>query len=1017
MSNIAMNIKAFFSIIVFFLLIFSHQAQAQVKTASKVFIQKHYRSLKVSKLTANNFFEIEASKMGLSSASEMQWVKTIPGENGNQHFKFQQIYQSIPVFGSAYTIHEKNEIAIHASGYYLPMINIDIHPKIKPEAAIQAAKQSWMTTFKIANSFQKIPTPELVIIDHAYPQSSEQYALAFRVELYSSQPLDKRQYFVDAHTGKILMDFPLMMHQAVPARGVTKYYGTQSITIDSLSPNEFLLRDPTRNGNTTFNRIREVWSNTSNTWDLTNEDQDEVAMDAHYCTQEFHDLMLEKFDWNGLDNNGFPMNAVVHAGDFINAFWDGEFAIFGDGDCNYGPLTTLEVVGHEFMHGITEFTSGLIFSSESGAINESMSDVFGKALEYYTTPDEFNWVIGASFSEHPHAGHFRSFEDPNSIEHPKFYKGAFWEDNANVHINSSVGNHWFFNLVNGGVGVNEEGLPYDISGLGMDKATQVVFLTQKAYLTPNATYSFYAESSLLAAQELFGENALELESVIEAWKSVGLNNPIGEPADFLDLTVSFLIPLEQVCLNDEFYSTEVLVTNLGTMPYLPSFQGVLSVNGGVNNIQTFELENSILPGESFIYEVNNLIFFDQDTTEVISANLMLLDDNAQNNLAVNLIDNSMTLEDDLKILSPEISQINCFNDFYEISFLVQNNACEVLVAGTNFDVIIENTNNGFSWNSNETLEDDLLRNEFYQFTKEVNIPPSKDDYVIEIVFLADKNLENNWITFPNKIVDPVVAEYENPMNEEDPFLKNEGLFAVDYLTYNENNVLAISSILDQGTIPICGMSEEIFHSSNIGKIATFYVCADLVNLERINLGFDLTQFRNNESIGFPEIEKNSTVLKTTWSTADNNFEQIIAGQSEGETVHYDLELPVSFKGRIQFDFFHNIGDPNFENFFEHDISLFDNLTITGDTINRKIIEGTNFRIQPNPSIGLITIKHPERPQSLKLFNAQGQLLLSRNQTEELCLLNLSDLPDSYYFLTIEYENLGRLTQGIVKISP
>jgi len=1008
-----MNSKAPLATTVFFLLFFFNQNYAQVEVTSKRYLQTQmqHRSLTDLNLNADNYFKREAAQMGLNSASEMEWIKTIAGENGTEHYKYQQVYQSIPVFGSAYTIHQKNGIATHASGYYLPMINLSIEPIIKPEMAIQLAKQEMSDkTFSRDNLRNEIK-PKLVIIDRAFPQSSEHYALAYRIVISRLDPVDKRQYFIDAQTGSVLLDFPLIMHQGVPAQGKTKYYGTQSITVDSLSPNNFLLRDPTRNGNATYMANDEIWSSTTNSWNLTNEKQDEVALDAHYCTQVFHDFMLEKFNWNGLNNNGLPMNSIVHADDNVNAFWDGDFAFFGDGDCNHGPLTTLEVVAHEFMHGITENTSGLIYADESGAINESISDIFGKALEYFTTPDEFNWDLGSSIIETPYAESFRSFSDPNSREHPKYYRGEYWQDHADVHINSSIGNHWFYNLVKGGAGVNEDGEPYDITGIGMDKAIKIVFLTQRAYLTPNTNYQYFHESTLLASQELFGENAPEIISVKEAWKVVGLTD-----TDQLDLAVNFPIFFNNVCLNNEYYGAEVNITNIGTLPYFPSLNGEVSVfapDGSESYV--FQLTSILLPGETQVFAVNDLIFFDKDSTAVVTAILKDIDGYTVNNSAFGIVNNISEIKNDLKLLTPYISESNCFSDIYEVGFSIQNNACEILLAGTSFEVIVENPSNDFYWSYTHTLENELLSRRQSRFTKELNLPPSLDQYSVTLVFMDDNNLDNNQSIMPDEIRTPIAGIYSNPMDGIDPYLKKEELFISDYIGYNENSVLAITTSRQNRTY-LCTDAADNLAEMIPGKSATLYFCADLANMENINLGFDLIQFRNMEGIDFPELENNTTILKTSWTSENDNFQQIISGQLEGESVHYDLALPTAFKGRVQFDFFHNVGDPTFEALFEHDISLLDNLTITGDSLYT-IIEGSSFAIHPNPSSGLLSIKHPEPPMNVNVHNTNGQLVLSLDRADDLRQVDLSEFPDSYYFLTIEYESLGKITKPFVKIKP
>ena len=205
------------------------------------------------------------------------------------------------------------------------------------------------------------------------------------------------------------------------------------------------------------------------------------------------------------------------------------------------------------MHGITDFTSDLIYSDESGAINESMSDIFAKGLEFFEDPDNFEWTIGHSFLETEFAEPFRSFVDPNLFRHPKMYNGQFWYDGGGVHTNSSVGNHWFYLLVNGGSAMNEAGVEYDIQGIGMNKALQIVFLTQTSALTPNSTYSFYNESSTIVAEELYGIGSTEALNVLEAWKAVGVSqiNP-QELEDELTLAVSIPESSLKFCLVDEY---------------------------------------------------------------------------------------------------------------------------------------------------------------------------------------------------------------------------------------------------------------------------------------------------------------------------------------------------------------------------------------------------------------------------------------------------------------------------------
>jgi Zn-dependent metalloprotease len=411
---------------------FTLNLQAQQRGLSKTVLQKNNRMIECEKkaINADDFFDTYGNEMGLSSFDEMRLQKTITGSNGYEHLKYQQFHQGVLVEGSAYTLHLKNGKVKSASGYYLPLINLNVEPSISEKEALNNAMQEMGAIYYNFNDptlktdrLSDAPTPKLVIMDAAYPKASEQYVLAYRVRLTSTQPLDKKDVFIHANYGQKIIDLPRMHHQAVPATVQTKFYGEQTIMVDSVAPKEFYLRDPTRNNNSTRHIDGYVWKDDDNTWELANENEDEVALDAHYCGQEFHDYLIEKFNWSGLDGNGEPMHSVVKLGNTVNAFWDGEAAHFYDGGCHHFPLTTLEVVAHEFTHGLTDYTSDLVYSSESGAINESMSDIFGKALEYHVQPNEFSWDLGHSFLETPYVESFRSFTNPNDREHPKFYNG------------------------------------------------------------------------------------------------------------------------------------------------------------------------------------------------------------------------------------------------------------------------------------------------------------------------------------------------------------------------------------------------------------------------------------------------------------------------------------------------------------------------------------------------------------------------------------------------------------------
>src|SRR6185295_8143413 len=136
--------------------------------------------------------------------------------------------------------------------------------------------------------------------------------------------------------------------------------------------------------------------------------------------EKTYDYYLNKYGRNSIDNAGFALISLVHFSlNYNNAFWDGYEMVYGDGNASDGnkPLTALDVCGHEISHGLTSFTSGLVYSNESGALNEGFSDIMGTAIEFYARPAKADWLLGSDFFT------IRSISNPNSYGQPDTYKG------------------------------------------------------------------------------------------------------------------------------------------------------------------------------------------------------------------------------------------------------------------------------------------------------------------------------------------------------------------------------------------------------------------------------------------------------------------------------------------------------------------------------------------------------------------------------------------------------------------
>ncbi|HEY6564462.1 MAG TPA: M4 family metallopeptidase, partial [Pirellulaceae bacterium] len=202
--------------------------------------------------------------------------------------------------------------------------------------------------------------------------------------------------------------------------------------------------------------------------------------------------------------------------------------IYGDGNgTTYGPLVTLDIAGHEITHGVVEFTSGLIYANESGALNESFADIFGEVIENYASGTN-DWLMGDQIGI-GQSGALRSFSNPNQFSDPDTYLGNFWYtatgDNGGVHTNSGVQNKWFYNLTVGGAGVDDNGVAYNVTGIGMQDAAAIAYRNTDVYLAPSSSYIQARDGAVQSAIDIFGFGSQQHLSTVAAWSSVGIYDP------------------------------------------------------------------------------------------------------------------------------------------------------------------------------------------------------------------------------------------------------------------------------------------------------------------------------------------------------------------------------------------------------------------------------------------------------------------------------------------------------------
>lgn len=993
----------------------------QTKSTSNAHLTRQYSNFDIqnSKLNYRNFFEAMADQLQLAQQTEMVLTEAVPGENGFVHYKFQQLHDGLPVFGGTYILHEKNGFVERATGHLCPKISLNTKPSMNAASALNFAKQAMK-----ANEYaEEQAKPVLCLVDRAFPKISERVNLAYQVDLESTEPFDKRRFFVDAHSGKVIGQFPLILQEGVPSTAKTRYYGTKNIITDSLGPSNFKLHDPTRGeGITVFRTDLTNFTNTSSSWDLTNSSQDEVALDAHYCSQEYYDMMKGAFEWEGLDGAGKALNVLVHnngAGE-VNAFWDGENTNFGDGNCAYGPLTTLEVVGHEFTHGMIDHTSKLVYAGESGAINESLADMFGKMLERKADPSNFNWDLGHSFLLTPDAKPFRVMDDPASVGMPDLYKGSLWMDFADVHTNSSIGNLWFSMIVDGKQGTNEAGYTYNVPALGMDKAGQIVFLTNRAYLTENADYQAFYDYSMQATAELFGDGSAEQLAVEEAWNAVGLPTLASQ---VLDLGMSAAYVVNELCVLNEYLPISFDVVNQGGLPYEPSMNAVVTLvdlDGTLNDF-SIEINEPIAPGEKISFTVDDWFIASEGGLYFTNIELTFNDEDPTNNYAWEAYDIAEFSADDLS-LNAYVSTADCFDNSPEFLFNLRSKSCETIPAGTSLDISAETEAGTIIWSMTHVLTEDLngFERQFFSGNVDLSDALPDEELLFKLDYSNDPNLENNddAIAYPllNVIAGDYLNNFSTDISLEQTLQVGTILFEPTIDFQAERYFGSTGALDDPDALTHCPDYLSNFNNgSYYGVNTTIKACVDFSASQNPYLEFDLMLFKNNFATA--ENYPYSSMLQAKWE-GNEDGSIAIHDQEEGELVHHGYQLPSNFKGEILFKLYTELGqwELNTDNFNNDDVVLLDNLQFhTSFTKTEETKEFSTISIAPNPTNNIISIQSNELIKALILRDISGQLIREITVNAPDFDLDLGGQPEGFYLLNVQLDNGQWSVEKVVKL--
>jgi Zn-dependent metalloprotease len=479
---------------------------------------------------ARGFLSTYRALFKLGSASdELALDDSSTDELGMTHARFTQVRSGVPVWGAELTAHFDPEGALTTvHGRYEPIDAIDAAPVVTPDGARAAVSARLAAAHPDATL--ETANPLLVIDPGPWPRPSGTIArLAWRVEVrvYDAAAPARVELFVDARTGEVYRSADLLASLEGSGIGVLGETEPLSITekrgrfyLEFVPSTGAAQRTDSAAGGTKLPGS-EVSSDRPDRWDASGAGAGS-AVDAHAFVAAAHAYYASTHGRDGWKGNGDGMRATVHFGrGFANAFFDGKQLVFGDGDGQtlLAPAGALDVVAHEFTHGVTETSSRLGMSGESGALNEGISDLFGCFVEHAVRGTRANWRVGDDV--YLGGGHgLRDLAEPHRTNNPEH--ASEWvdtsDDNGGVHVNSTIVSHAGYLISEGG----SNGVSHlRVTGVGLAAAQRIWYRALTRYLHPRSGVRDAADATITAARDLYGKGT-QVDRVRAAWQAMGV---------------------------------------------------------------------------------------------------------------------------------------------------------------------------------------------------------------------------------------------------------------------------------------------------------------------------------------------------------------------------------------------------------------------------------------------------------------------------------------------------------------
>jgi bacillolysin len=527
------------------------------------------------KLNEKDLLDKQRFAYGLSVDDEMRYIKTETDIEKGRHLKFQQYYKGVLIVGSEYFLHyNKTSELLVSHGKVTEGLKISVIPKITSDEAltealnsIKAEKYAWddvswersiRKETKDSSATYRPKGSIVIMFEDGKYFDKDKAKLTYYYVVKTIKPYGMFGVYVDAQNGKIIKKKDLV-HRCINSNitFTSLYNGNQSVSTcktgifsrfhtlkrEDWNMNIITKKESPFGGFPVFEDLDEVFRSGS-FWGANNQQY----TSTHWGIERSWTYFRDVFNRNGWDGGGRQARMRVDVSLPNAAYVPNESQVipvemlFGD------RLMSLDIAGHEFTHGIVDFTSDLNGENESGALNESYADIFGELVERHTTGST-NFIIGNQVpwtSLNVNIGTFvRDLNNPvasccvvggnGQPSQPDTYLGARWftgtDDNGGVHINNGVNNRWFTLLANGG---SLNGIT--VQGIGIDNAAHIAYRTMTVMLGSNSGYVDARNGSIAIASNTFGCESNELLQTVNAWTAVGLPSISGPTLNINGIT-------------------------------------------------------------------------------------------------------------------------------------------------------------------------------------------------------------------------------------------------------------------------------------------------------------------------------------------------------------------------------------------------------------------------------------------------------------------------------------------------